>query len=521
MGSATLPSRNRAGLFGPARHDMGDPPSLPERKVLRAFRIPPLALLMTVLALAVGELACGTGLYFVTMMMIAMLSIGVTYNLLGGLSSFSGLMFAGFALRTIVISQFAKVALWEAADKNLEAPALTITVYAVFYLSVVSGVWIFGKQRVRLPKPAEPETESSATLLYATSLILGVAVTFIFELTHRGYGGQDQYGSETSAGVALAPLLLMALVLAVDMRIRRSHGKHSFGLLAFVPFLVAVLAGFIDTVRTAMIVPVVVYVATCYVRGYRFRFRHYASLAVAIVLFTEFIGPLAIFSRDLTRDQSLWNRAYYTFDAARNYDRQEIAEATAASFQEGDPREQYFSRPGTYMISRVSLIRADSALIDACAHGFHYGLAQVDEVISGNIPTFLDKNKSRAHENNYLAYVAGMAGNLESQPVYSVVADSYGAFGWPGVFLAAFVGFPAVFVLCESMFDIRRPWGTVAFGMIAFMFGELNLDRFVIVLIRYPFYIVAFSYLVVWIVSIIPTRRDAGRASFAGAFPGQ
>ncbi|MFZ0632773.1 MAG: hypothetical protein WAM56_15905, partial [Acidobacteriaceae bacterium] len=149
---------------------------------------------MTVLALAVGELACGTGLYFVTMMMIAMLSIGVTYNLLGGLSSFSGLMFAGFALRTIVISQFAKVALWEAADKNLEAPALTITVYAVFYLSVVSGVWIFGKQRVRLPKPAEPETESSATLLYATSLILGVAGTFIFELTHRGYGGQDQYG---------------------------------------------------------------------------------------------------------------------------------------------------------------------------------------------------------------------------------------------------------------------------------------------------------------------------------------
>lgn len=487
---------------------MGDPPSLPEQRVLRAFRIPPLALLMTVLALAVGELACGTSLYFVTMMTIAMLSIGLTYNLLGGLGTFSGLVFTVFALRTIVISQFAKVILLEAADKNLEAPAVTITAYAVFYLSAMLGVWLFGRQRVWLPRPAEPESESSATLLYATSLIFGVAGTFIFELTHRGYGGQDQYGTETSAGVALAPLLLIALVLAIDMRIRRSQGKHSFGLLALIPFLVAVLAGFIDTVRTAMIVPVVVYVATCYVRGYRFRFRHYASLAVAIVLFTEFIGPLAIFSRDMTRDQSLWNRAYYTFEAARNYNPQEIEAATAADFQEGDPREQYFSRQGTYILSRLSIIRADSTLISACSQGFHYGTAQIREVISGNIPTFLDKNKSRVHENNYIAYVAGMAGNLESQPAFSVIADSYGAFSWVGVVMVAFFGFPLLFVVWESMFDIRRPWGTVALGMIGTLFGEVTLDRLFIVLVRYPLYVLVFSHLLVWILSLIPIRKE-------------
>ncbi|MGB7171715.1 MAG: hypothetical protein WBD32_22100, partial [Acidobacteriaceae bacterium] len=94
---------------------------------------------MTVLALAVGELACGTSLYFVTMMTIAMLSIGFTYNLLGGLSTFSVIIFAAFALRTIVISQFAKVLLFEAADRNLAVPGLTITIYAVFYCSAMIG----------------------------------------------------------------------------------------------------------------------------------------------------------------------------------------------------------------------------------------------------------------------------------------------------------------------------------------------------------------------------------------------
>ena len=134
--------------------------------MLRSYKISPLSLIAVISCLMVGEIASGTSIYFVTMMAVAMLSIGLTYNLLGGLSTLSGMIFAMFALRTIVISQIAKVLLFEAADKNLEAPELTIYIYAMFYLSAFVGVLFLGKIRLRLPKPMEPTTIDQENIIY-------------------------------------------------------------------------------------------------------------------------------------------------------------------------------------------------------------------------------------------------------------------------------------------------------------------------------------------------------------------
>ena len=87
--------------------------------MLNPHNISPLTLFSVVAFLAVGELLSGTDLYFVVMMATAMICIGTTYNILGGASTIGGLYFSAYALGTLVISQFAKVLFFEAADQYL------------------------------------------------------------------------------------------------------------------------------------------------------------------------------------------------------------------------------------------------------------------------------------------------------------------------------------------------------------------------------------------------------------------
>src|ERR1035441_1343774 len=116
--------------------------------MLKPYKIPLVLLFITIALLALGELANGTSLYFVAMMAGTMLCIGTTYNILGGLGTIGGIAFSVLALLTFVISQFAKVILFESAIQNLEAPQLTITVYLLFYFSVMVGSFVFGRIRV-------------------------------------------------------------------------------------------------------------------------------------------------------------------------------------------------------------------------------------------------------------------------------------------------------------------------------------------------------------------------------------
>ncbi len=464
-----------------------------------------------------GELACGTSLYFVTMMFVAMLSIGVTYNLLGGLSSFSGIIFAGFALRTIVVSQFAKVLLLEAADKNLELPQLTITVYAVFYLSAMVGAFLYGRVRLRLPKVREPASEWETRVMYGICVWVGLLATFTYEGYTAAYGEGTEFILARSWALGLSYLLPFSLVLAVELRIRGTGGRHSFGWTAAVPWLGATFFAFFDTVRTGIILPSLIYGATCYLRGYRFRLRHYLVLGLGAVVFYVFVSPLEIYTREYTKlsTMRLQDRIYesiHTLNMEITH-RADMESTVTDFFEETDPREQYFDRPGTYSLSRFSVIRADSTLISACSNGFHYGLAQINEVVSGVVPRFLNRNKAQVPETNYIANVSGLGADSAAQPIISAVADSYGAFGWLGVVLFPLLSFPAIFAVYESIFDFTRPWGTVALGICFLYFTEMNVARTATILFRQPLNYLVLSAALGLIVRLFPSRGD----SFVGA----
>jgi hypothetical protein len=478
--------------------------------MIKPHKIPVTALFVTVALLASGELAAGTHPFFVAVMGATLICIGATYNILGGVSTISGIAFAGFAACTIVISQFAKVVLFEAADKTLESPELTIKVYFVFYLCILIGTFVLSGLRVRVPKPLEPSTPAQVNVQYAVSLVVGIVATAVFEIYETSSDARERASSAHSLGLAFSSLLLLSIVLAVQSRIKSTHGQHSFGLKALVPWIVIVFFGFIETTRSRMLLPSVVYAFTCYASGYRFRKKHYLAAVLGIGAFAFVISPFEVYARGPMRELDFRDRFYEGYNLIRSMPDWSVVSEASRSGVESDSREEYYERPGTFVLSRLSVIRADSNMISACANGFHYGFTALKDDVLRNLPRFIAKNKPETDGSSYTGRVTGInPDDVENgEFLITAISDSYGAFGWLGVIVVSLIVFPAIFVLYESMFDIGKPWGIVAAGGFCFVFAEADLGKLLGITLRAPIAILLLSYLLGAVVRMIPVRGD-------------
>ncbi len=461
----------------------------------------------TVFFLAIAQIATGTSVPFAMEVAGTLICIGLTFNVLGGISSVGGIAFSGFALTTIVISQFAKVLFFEPAQKNLEAPDLTIQVYFVFYLSVLVGTFVYGRLRIKLPKPLEPTTEAQSDLLYIISLVIGVISMTVYEYYDALEG--EQTSQAHSIGLAFSSLLLLAIVMGVQGRIKKTDGRHSLGIKAILPWVPVVFFGFIETSRSRMLLPAVVYALTCFVSGYRFKRRHYLAALAGIILFQLFISPLEIYSREYVRQEDFRGRIYEAFFLAVNIPSWTVVRQASQGGKSGEStREEYYDRPGTFVLSRLSAIRADSNMISACAHGYHYGFEPLKTDLLHNLPRFLYKDKPDYDSAAFTGRVTGINPDeiQDTEAMITAVSDSFGAFGWIGVVAVGLIAFPVSFIIYESMFDIRRPWGIVAIGGFCTTFSQVSLGGLLQSSIRTPIAIVLLSYLIGIILRMIPVQ---------------
>jgi hypothetical protein len=475
--------------------------------MLAQHKIPSVVLLSVVLLLSIGELVAGTSVSFVAMMAAAMLCIGITYNMLGGSSTIGGIFFAAYALDTLVISQFAKVLFYEASDKDLEVPQLTMAIYMVFYLCVMVGTFLFGRFRLNLPKPLDTETRSQAGLLYTVSVSVGLLAT-----SGILQGAQTQHSAERNFTLVFSSLLLFSIVLAVIGRVTDTGGQHSFGLKVFFPWAAYMVLGFLGTSRSGVVVPNFVYFVTCYASGYRFKRRHYLTVVLSIVALVTVISPVEMYLRQFREESSFRERnAVILQHLAALPDWSSVKEATeVANSAGGDLGASYFDRPGTFILSRVSMIRMDSVLIDTCSRGLHYGFAGLKNDLLMQIPYSLYKNKPVTSSSGYLGHLTGVTSDEidNGYASFSAISDSYGAFGWWGVIMFGLFAFPAIFIIYESMFDMRRPWGIVAMGILVSTGVGASMGNLAGLALRTPIEILLVSYLVVGIVRMIPNKGD-------------
>jgi hypothetical protein len=476
----------------------------------KAFKIPAELLFATAALLAIGEVAAGTKMSFAVYVAGTLMCIGATYNILGGVSTISGIAFASFASCTIVISQFAKVILFEPADKPLESPELTIKVYFVFYLCALLGTFVYNRIRIRVPRPLEPETVAQVNLQYAISVTVGLLSSLVYEIYESSSNPSERASTAHSIGLAFSTLLLFSIVLAVQSRIRSTRGLHSFGVKAFIPWIATMFFGFIETSRAHMILPSVVYAFTCYASGYRFRWKHYVAGGLGIAVFTLVISPFEIYARGPMRELEFSGRIHEGYSLAAALPDWTIVKEASLGGAESGSREEYYQRPGTFILSRLSAIRADSNMINACAGGFHYGFTAIRIDLLRSLPRFLARNKPEIDGAAYTGRVTGVnSDEVENgETVITAVSDSYGAFGWLGVIVTALFVFPTVFILYESMFDIGKPWGIVATGGLCFQFAQVSLGGIIGLTIRVPISILLLSYVMGIIVRMIPVQGD-------------
>jgi len=444
-------------------------------------------------------------------MAVAMLCVGITFNILGGTGTIGGIGFASLALNTIVISQFAKVAFFEPADKNLETPELTITVYMIFFLCAMLGTYVFSGLRFRLPKALEVSTTSQTNLLYFVSVALGMGSQVLGLLAVMTASGDVEQSASRSFGLEFSGLTIFAIVLATDSRIRQTNGRHSFGLKVFFPWLFSILVSLLLTSRGGMIVPTLAYALTCLVSGYRFRRNHYLALCAGVLVLGFLISPFEMYVRQFREGMTPQGMAEVVWRQLTTMpDWTTVAQASAEAEGSGSGRSSYFNRPGTLILSRLSLIRTDSNLISACSTGYHYRFAAVKNDLLMLIPHFIYKDKPTVSSVGLLGHIAGVTGDDADTTFATItmVADGYGAFGWLGVISTGLFALPFVIIVYESIFDMRRPWGTVALGVFAVALPGANLGRLVGLTLRTTVELVLLSYIVGAVLRVVPIKAE-------------
>jgi len=488
----------------------------------RRFIISPLTVISMVLFLAAGELASGTALPYVAMMAVAMLAIFATYNMLGGLGTFGGVLFAAFALNTLVISQFAKVFMFEAADLNLRAPELTIAVYAVYFLSLMVGVFLFGWIRLKLPRPLEPSSATHSGVIYVFSLVMGLAAKIYLvnlELEQPGSAGSASHAMAR----ALAFLLPLSLVMAVDARIRKTGGRHCFGWAAFWPAIAIEFLGFSGSSRTEYVLPIFLVAVTGYFRGFKFSRRHYVAAAVLAAVLFLFVSPWYLFTRAYRRQRSLWQQitvaGQLVSDAPAYWPK--VRAQLHNGVQNAKSRgEEYFSRAGAVTLNRLVLIPDDDAVIAACTH-YHWGFATIKIDGQDSIPHFIEKNKPDRDGTWFRASVGGLQSSYAATAYIttSTISDAWGGFGWAGVIVVPLLLVPWVFVEYDSIFDMSRPWGTVALLGLATGFAVDGVGSLLIgVVLEIPLYILLISWFSGWLTRSIPMVGDSSHRRGAPLF---
>jgi len=493
--------------------------------MLKRHHISAVMLFAAVTLVAAGEIAAGTQLEFAAYVAGTLTCIGITYNILGGTGTIAGIAFSCFAGSTIVVSQFAKAILFEAADKPLESPQLTIQVYFVFYLCVLIGTFVYGRIRVRVPRPLEPETPAQTNLLYTISVTGGLAANLVYEVYELSGNPEQRATTAHSIGLAFSTLLLLSIVLAVQSRIAASGGRHSFGMKVFIPWIATVFFGFLETSRSHMMMPSLVYAFTCYTSGYRFRRRHYLTAAAGLAFFSLILSPFEIYARGPLREMEFRDRLYGSYNLIATLPDWSVVKQFSTGGVQSGSREEYYERPGTFILSRLSGIRADSNMISACASGYHYGFTAIKMDILRSLPRFIAPNKPDIDGAAFTGRVTGLnADEVENgENMITAVSDSFGAFGWLGVVVTGLLVFPAVFILYESMFDIRKPWGIVTTGGMCIGFSQIGLGGLVGVLFRAPLSILLLSWFVGALVRMIPVKGDEGMVLDAesAAWPAQ
>lgn len=392
------------------------------------------------LVVLVLQVACGTTPLFAELVFIFTMLLAFTVNLLGGLHTVSGFCVAVFGLKTVVVSQFAKVCYWEPAQLELTEPVTSMLVLVCGLAGIAVAAWLTRPFTVKQPLLTAFQDEES--LRVAAWLTVGLG--FVSMVGMMAVGAED--GMIRVGGVAgilrqLSFTMKLAVVFTTAHCLVRSGGRRAINWLNAGAMGTMFFFGLLTASKQMMFEPPLLFAVTAVAFGFTFRTAHLASFLALGLLAQTVLFPFAQVARNFVRGYGLVQSVEHSasFIAALVRTGRPLAQLHAAVEVDENSSEDglaYFHGANGFL-ERFSMIKAVDILVTETLRDGISGWETISHGFRMLVPRVLNPSKPAMNTGNFLGHKAKMLGDDDegTQVSFGFIADSFSAFKWWGAFL--------------------------------------------------------------------------------------
>jgi hypothetical protein len=446
-------------------------------------RIPPLGVLGFASALLLLQLVSRTDPAFALLVFVFVCVSGLSFNVTGGCTTVAGFAIACMGLKTVVLSQIAKLVFWQAADSNLETPKATMLMFIVGFLSMTLGVMLVGpKKRAAVVRPVSGPRELLAGAI--TCAVIG-SIGALYVLKYGIDTGTEEVARGGMLGLANLCLraLPMSIAFATAYTVTRSDGARSVSLAVVATFTLAFAFASAMGTKQGVFETGLYYFLACVAWRYRFGRGQLLGIGLAMVVGVLVIWPLIQSVKDIA--------ALTTISSSEKID---LMRETLADIHSVDDfletrdviteaftseRFAYYGKPKGWL-DRFSMIEPADELVLVTLERGGTGWMSPEHAVRSLLPSFLDPNKPVIDTGNFYGHRIGYLTPFDeyTQVSFGILPESFATFSWTGVLvIPAFL--LMIFVLVTERLSegyLFNIWTVCLFGRFQHHFVEESMS---------------------------------------------
>jgi hypothetical protein len=354
------------------------------------------------------------------------------------------------AFRYVGFPLFAKLAVNQALDTNLDKPLVAFLAVTVGVFAYFTAFMMVNRIKVGLPLLRPVTTPHLLRRLSVLAFLVGFAANIEFALRVN-----LQTGSWNISNFFI-PCMHLALIAAAASALLRSDGHGILDLWTITVLAVEVVFAFVQNTRTPILESVLALAVTDVAFHGRFTKRQAAITFAAFFLLIA-ITPVILYVRQ-TRDDLGWGERI-TATAAALVNWKEAETAFLAYLGKEALRSDYFMSyygTPTNIFERLSNVNHTDVLIAGAERNGKLGFEVIDRAVQNALPRLLVPDKPTDYSEGDWIYSeyqgVNRYGNFQTA---SLIGVGYASFGWIGVFFFPLFFGSAILLLIKKVVGLN------------------------------------------------------------------
>lgn len=398
--------------------------------------------------------------FFFSLLYFAFLILTVVaFNFAEGFTRLTGAYIFWYSTLIVIVGVTWKALVGEPANSNLFSPLLDMSLYTAS-MAMLLLVTLLNK-KLDFRSMGIGGGFSKGELDY-TGAGLGCVVVFL-GITYADMLFGQAPGSLVSALVQVNVFGPLGIILATIGAIKDSGGRRSTNAISILAISYSGFWALTSFSKQQMITPMVCWAVGAVYSRLKIRFVHVVAIVLMVVVSFGFISPLST-SRDLSEGLDTTQRVVlvaYLFTHP-TYLREHVKGLQENA--EGNGVGEWYDKPQSTLIERLSMIPPDDELFDYSAEGHYEGMAPIYQYFGNLAPHFINPNKEVTFSGNFYAHEMGYglaADDFSTGISFSPVAEAFHCEGWGGIFWLL----PVIWMMLFSSVDFvvgdmsKYPWG--------------------------------------------------------------